>query len=111
MALYCGEVEEGQLLQYLTAARDPLGRPLYDAQYALRLVRQRNRMHASVALFCELSMFEASHTSIHLIPFFPLLHCMLLVGSPVPSLLSAHADFVECEVISDTVPAWQVSMT
>ena len=60
VALYCGEAEEGPLLQYLATARNPLGRPLYDAQYALRLVRQRNRLHASVALFCELSMFEVS---------------------------------------------------
>lgn len=58
VALYCGEVEEGPLLQYLATARDPLGRPLYDAQYALRLARQRDRVHASVALFCELSMYE-----------------------------------------------------
>ena len=56
--MYCGEAEEGPLLQYLATARDPLGRPLYDAQYALRLVRQRDRIHASVALFCELSMYE-----------------------------------------------------
>ena len=70
VALYCGEPEEGPLLQYLASARNPLGRPLYDAQYALRLVRQRDCKHASVALFCELSMFEVhifdTWTGLHL---------------------------------------------
>ncbi|KAK9789373.1 hypothetical protein WJX73_010275 [Symbiochloris irregularis] len=58
VALYCGEADEGPLLQYLASARDPFGKPLYDAQYALRLARERNCKHASVALFCELSMYE-----------------------------------------------------
>ena len=63
--MYCGEPEEGPLLQYLSTARDPLGRPLYDAQYALRLARERDRMHASVALFCELAMYEVSGAKLH----------------------------------------------
>ena len=51
--------DEGDLLAFLSSARDGLARPLYDAQYALRLARQRRRHHACVALFCELHLYEA----------------------------------------------------
>ena len=52
------EEDESDLLAFLSSARNPLGRPLYDAQYALRLARQRKRHHACVALFCELHLYE-----------------------------------------------------
>ncbi|KAL3143378.1 hypothetical protein ABBQ38_002206 [Trebouxia sp. C0009 RCD-2024] len=57
-ALYCLEDQEGPLLQYLASARDLLGRPLYDPQTALRLARQRNKLHASVQLLCDLNLYE-----------------------------------------------------
>ena len=52
--------DEGPLLAYLASARNSLGRTLYDAQYALRLARQRRKHHACVALFCELRLYEVS---------------------------------------------------
>lgn len=52
------EEDESALLAFLSGARNALGRPLYDAQYALRLARQRLRLHACVALFCELHLYE-----------------------------------------------------
>ena len=57
-ALYCLEDEEGPLLRYLANARDLLGRPLYDPQTALRLARQRNKLHACVELLCDLNLYE-----------------------------------------------------
>ena len=60
-ALYCLEDEEGPLLRYLANARDLLGRPLYDPQTALRLARQRNKLHACVELLCDLNLYEVSH--------------------------------------------------
>ena len=45
--------QEGELLEYLASARDLAGAPLYDAVHALRLARDRGRLRASVALFCE----------------------------------------------------------
>ena len=59
-ALYCLEVEEAPLLQYLANARDLLGKPLYDPQTALRLARQRNKLQACVQLLCDLNLFEVS---------------------------------------------------
>lgn len=47
------EPQEGELLEYLASARDLAGAPLYDAVHALRLARDRGRLRASVALFCE----------------------------------------------------------
>jgi hypothetical protein len=49
---------EGELLGHLAAARDPLGRPLYDAVHALRLVRAEGRRRAEVELLCELGLWE-----------------------------------------------------
>lgn len=46
-------LQEPELLEYLASARDLAGRPLYDAVHALRLARDRGRLRASVALFCE----------------------------------------------------------
>jgi hypothetical protein len=44
VALLSLDPDEGPLLDYLSrAGRDPLGRPLYDAKYALRLARDRDR--------------------------------------------------------------------
>lgn len=50
--------QEGELLEYLASARDLAGAPLYDAVHALRLARDRGRLRASVALFCEVGMYE-----------------------------------------------------
>eukprot|EP00884_Botryococcus_braunii_P001644 jgi/Botrbrau1/11480/Bobra.0360s0007.1 len=58
VSLYSGEEDDAALLAHLASARDPLGVPLYDPQYALRLARQWGRRRASIALFCELGMLE-----------------------------------------------------
>ena len=60
MALLTGEEDEAALQTFLTGSRDPLGRPLYDAQYALRLARQRGHLRACVHLYTDLNLFEAS---------------------------------------------------
>ncbi len=59
MTLYAQQAEERELLEFLRAARDPLGRPLYDAQFALRVARARGHLHACVQLLCELRLHEA----------------------------------------------------
>lgn len=46
-------LQEQELLDYLSSAHDLGGRPLYDPVHALRLARDRGRLRASVALFCE----------------------------------------------------------
>lgn len=43
MALLSLEDEEVRLLGFLASARDPLGRPLFDVKYALRLAKERGR--------------------------------------------------------------------
>ncbi|KAI3432414.1 hypothetical protein D9Q98_003968 [Chlorella vulgaris] len=53
-----GDSEEQELLDYLAAARDPGGRPLYDPVAALRLARDRGCLRASVALYCEVGLYE-----------------------------------------------------
>ncbi|PSC73297.1 vacuolar sorting-associated 18-like protein [Micractinium conductrix] len=50
--------QEEQLLEYLASARSLSDRPLYDPVHALRLARERRRLRASVALFCEVGMWE-----------------------------------------------------
>lgn len=50
--------EEEHLLEYLSLARDALGKPLYDPSYALRLCKENNRQLAMVALFCEVELWE-----------------------------------------------------
>lgn len=50
--------QEQQLLDYLSSARSLTGRPLYDPVHALRLARDRGCLRASVALFCEVGMYE-----------------------------------------------------
>eukprot|EP00879_Flechtneria_rotunda_P019362 GHRR01020334.1.p1 GENE.GHRR01020334.1~~GHRR01020334.1.p1 ORF type:complete len:907 (+),score=281.55 GHRR01020334.1:278-2998(+) len=52
------EESEGRLLDFLARARNPLGKPLFDAKYALRLAKERNRRHACVKLLCQLGLFE-----------------------------------------------------
>ncbi|EFN52342.1 hypothetical protein CHLNCDRAFT_139164 [Chlorella variabilis] len=50
------EAQEQELLDYLAAARGPSGRPLYDPVSALRLARDRRRLRACVALYCEVGL-------------------------------------------------------
>lgn len=61
VALYCSQADEEALLGYLASARDPLGRPQYNSQVALRLARQQGLRRACVELLWELSLFEVSH--------------------------------------------------
>ena len=58
VALYAAADDEGALLDYLGEARDPLGAPLYEPQFALRVARQGGRLKACVRLLCELSLYE-----------------------------------------------------
>ena len=58
VSLYAQEKDERELLEFLQAARDPLGRPLYDAHFALRVARQEGHLHACVQLLCELNLHE-----------------------------------------------------
>ncbi|KAK9832068.1 hypothetical protein WJX81_003754 [Elliptochloris bilobata] len=58
VALYAAAEDEGALLEYLAAARDPLGAPLYEPQFALRVARQGGHLKACVQLFCELNLYE-----------------------------------------------------
>lgn len=37
------EESEGRLLDFLARARNPMGKPLFDTKYALRLAKDRNR--------------------------------------------------------------------
>ena len=78
-ALYCLEDEEGPLLRYLANARDLLGRPLYDPQTALRLARQRNKLHACVELLCDLNLYEVRQ-AMHGQTIHDLHACMLAFG-------------------------------
>ena len=59
VALYAAAEDEGALLEYLGAARDPLGAPLYEPQFALRVARQDGHLKACVQLLCELNLYEA----------------------------------------------------
>ena len=59
VALYAAAEDEGALLEYLGAARDPLGAPLYEPQFALRVARQGGHLKACVQLLCELNLYEA----------------------------------------------------
>lgn len=43
VALLSLEESERRLLDFLARARTPLGKPLFDAKYALRLAKERNR--------------------------------------------------------------------
>ena len=43
VALLSLEESEGRLLELLARARNPLGKPLFDPKYALRLAKERNR--------------------------------------------------------------------
>jgi hypothetical protein len=43
VALLSLEADEARLLEFLGRARNPLGRPLFDPKYALRLARERDR--------------------------------------------------------------------
>lgn len=54
VALHTLSESEVGLLGYLGRGRDPLGRPLYDPKYALRLCTERGRRRAVVQLLCEL---------------------------------------------------------
>ena len=58
VALYCSESDDYTLMEYLATARDPLGKPLYAPQAALRLARQHKRLRACVELLWELTLFE-----------------------------------------------------
>ena len=58
VALHTLDSDEAPLLQYLASARDVLGRPLYDPQFALRLARQRGCLRACITLFCDVGMYE-----------------------------------------------------
>ena len=66
VALYTLNSDEAPLLQYLASARDVLGRPLYDPQFALRLARQRGCLRACITLFCDVGMYEVGPTSSHM---------------------------------------------
>ncbi|MEW5309299.1 MAG: hypothetical protein WDW38_001194 [Sanguina aurantia] len=57
VALHTLSEGEAGLLGYLGRGRDPLGRPLYDPKYALRLCTERGRRRAVVQLLCELGMY------------------------------------------------------
>lgn len=59
MALYAAADDEGALLEYLAAARDPLGAPMYEPLFALRVARQGGCLTACVQLLCELALYEA----------------------------------------------------
>lgn len=67
VALYTLDSDEAPLLQYLASARDVLGRPLYDPQFALRLARQRGCLRACITLFCDVGMYEVGPTSSHML--------------------------------------------
>ena len=58
VSLHAQGGDERELLEFLQAARDPLGRPLYDAHFALRVARQQGHLHACVKLLCELNLHE-----------------------------------------------------
>lgn len=58
VALLSLEESENRLLDLLARARNPLGKPLFDPKYALRLAKERNRRRACVKLLCELCLFE-----------------------------------------------------
>ena len=58
MALLSLDEDETELMDHLNAAKDVLGNPLYSPQFALRVARQRGSQKASVALLCQLNLFE-----------------------------------------------------
>ena len=58
VALLSLDVDETELMDHLNAAKDSLGSPLYSPQFALRVARQQGRRQASVALLCQLGLFE-----------------------------------------------------
>jgi hypothetical protein len=43
VALLSLEESEGRLLDFMSRARTPLRKPLFDPKYALRLAKERNR--------------------------------------------------------------------
>ena len=67
VALYTLNADEAPLLQYLASARDVLGRPLYDPQFALRLARQRGCLRACITLFCDVGMYEVGPPKGHML--------------------------------------------
>mmetsp|Transcript_23999 Transcript_23999/g.66689 ORF Transcript_23999/g.66689 Transcript_23999/m.66689 type:complete len:1007 (-) Transcript_23999:341-3361(-) len=58
VSLYSSQDDEGSLLAYMEEAKGPLGRPLYDEKFALRLARERNRARACVQLLSDMGMFQ-----------------------------------------------------
>ena len=58
VALLSLDEDETELMDHLNAAKDVLGNPLYSPQFALRVARQRGSQKASVALLCQLNLFE-----------------------------------------------------
>lgn len=60
VSLYCWDKDERRLLEYLQSARDSLGKPWYEPQFALRVARQHGRLNACVRLLCELGLHEVS---------------------------------------------------
>lgn len=75
VSLYSQERDERELLGYLQGAKDLLGRPLYDAQFALRVARQHGHLHACVQLLCELNLHE--------VRLVPLPHCSFTAANGV----------------------------
>jgi len=58
VSLYSSQGDEAELISYLSRAKGPLGRPLYDQKFALRLARERNRERACVQLLSDMGMFQ-----------------------------------------------------
>uniref|UniRef100_A0A7S1SRU6 Pep3/Vps18 RING C-terminal domain-containing protein n=1 Tax=Tetraselmis chuii TaxID=63592 RepID=A0A7S1SRU6_9CHLO len=58
ISLYSAKDDEADLLAYLKQAKGPLGTPYYDAKFALRLARERNRQHACVQLLSDMGMYQ-----------------------------------------------------
>jgi hypothetical protein len=54
VALLSLEESEGRLLDFLSRARSPLRKPLFDPKYALRLAKERNRCEQTGAAMCKL---------------------------------------------------------
>jgi len=58
VSLYAAKADETDLLAYLKQAKGPLGAPCYDAKFALRLSRGRNRERACVQLLSDMGMYQ-----------------------------------------------------
>lgn len=65
VTLYCWDKGERRLLEYLQTARDSLGKPWYEPQFALRVARQHSRLNACVQLLCELKLHEVRLLTMH----------------------------------------------